>query len=72
MGDIAVRNGRPVEVDISNLMAVVAVDRSADIPSVEGVEGDVDGNGVVDIKDATAIQRYLAEFEGSYAVGTKI
>lgn len=33
---------------------------------------DVDGSGVVDISDATLIQKWLAEIETPYAIGTPI
>ena len=47
------------------LASVTAFAADGDTPSSSGfLYGDVDGDGVVKINDATAIQRHLAEKEG--------
>ena len=57
MGDIAVGNSCTVEVDISDLVAVVAVDRPTDIPSVESVEGYVECHATVGAPVAVDVLR---------------
>ena len=38
----------------------------------KGILGDVDGNGKVNIKDATAIQKFVAKIETGLPIGEKI
>ena len=57
MSDIAVWNGRPIEIDISDLMAVVAIDRPADIPSIEGIKSDIKRHASVSTPVAVDILR---------------
>ena len=49
MGDVTVGDGRAVQVHIANVVAIVAVDAAAEVPSVERVKADVErhaGTGV--------------------------
>ena len=57
MGDIAVGSGRTVQVHIAHMMAVVAIHRPADIPSVQGIEGHVERHSSVGAPVAVDILR---------------
>ena len=42
--DIAVGNGRAVQIDIAHLMVVAGIDATADIPAIQCVEGDIEAH----------------------------
>ena len=57
MGDVAVGDGRAVEIDVAHMVAVAASYRSTHVPTVEGVQGKVEGGSGIGVPVAVDVFR---------------
>ena len=72
MGNIAIRHGRTVQVDIAHAMVVASVHRAAHIPAVQRVKADIKRHTEISTPVTIDVLRFRYASTSSFVIGYDI